>query len=1022
MASLTAAYELTSVPGWQDRYDITLYQVGWRLGGKGASGRNPAHQDRIEEHGLHILLGFYENAFRLLRSAYQELGRPPEAPLATWRQAFKPHDLIVLTEEKDGGWTNWILNYPRNDSEPGDGCAFPSPCDYVKMILGWIDRSVLSLMEFLANRPVTRDSLRKMLGEVGHLAQSAAAAAISGSTKSQESVWIRKLADLGNDHGRLLPVMEGFCHWLYELVEPCLEEDWVRRKFITLDLAATAVRGMVADGMIGDDVDWFAHDEEDFRDWLRRHGAREITIQSSAVRALYDICFAWWEGMGAGTMIHGAARMLLTYKGAIFYEMQAGMGDTVFAPLYQVLKRRGVRFEFFHRVDRLMMSEDGKRVGRIEMGVQMNLRNGGPYQPLYDVKGLPCWPSHPLYEQLERGEALRESGQNLEDFWGEWPDAGTRSLKVGTDFDICILGISLGAHRFVCGDLLEKDGKWRAMVDHVRTAQTQAMQLWFHPDLAGLGWPTVKPVAGAYVEPIATWTDMTHLVERENWPEQSVPGSLAYLCGVQVDEEPVPGPTDHTYSKRQLGRARDSALDFLRHHVRHLWPNAADPRNPGALDWSRLVDFEHRDGEARLNAQYVHTQSNPSDRYVLSSPGSARHRLRENGTIFDNLYLCGDYILTGMSAGCIEAAAMAGMQVSRAICGHPASIPGDWVLQGDAPPNLGKTTLPLYIERGGDPAFANPYFLEHSRIYSFLLRANYEALRATCDKYLNAPLSGCGTGIEYRPLGPLVAFACADIQSVRSLDRIDGQKGWTTERDVAFWVPVTRGRVANSGDFRPDALCWFHPYIWVDNGLAMASGRELYGFPKELADTVYPAGPADAGRFSVTAAAFETYHPDARVVPRLLVEATRPDAGPLGELAGAFKDGAELAEAVFELLTRQLLNAGSGAVLPSAGFLRDLWNYVARGVLRFVFLKQFRDVRDPRHACHQSIVEAEARTTKLHCGGWLGHDWRIHVHPCASHPIVTDLGLEGNVVESLAHIWLDFDFVMESGHVIWSKP
>ncbi len=62
VGSMTTAFHLTSVPDWQDKYDITLYQMGWRLGGKGASGRGP--NGRIEEHGLHIWLGFTTTRFR----------------------------------------------------------------------------------------------------------------------------------------------------------------------------------------------------------------------------------------------------------------------------------------------------------------------------------------------------------------------------------------------------------------------------------------------------------------------------------------------------------------------------------------------------------------------------------------------------------------------------------------------------------------------------------------------------------------------------------------------------------------------------------------------------------------------------------------------------------------------------------------------------------------------------------------------------------------------------------------------
>ena len=84
MAALSTALELTSEPDWQTRYDITVYQMGWRLGGKGASSRNPAAHGRIEEHGLHVWFGCYDNAFRLLRGCYEELRRPPTRPSRRW--------------------------------------------------------------------------------------------------------------------------------------------------------------------------------------------------------------------------------------------------------------------------------------------------------------------------------------------------------------------------------------------------------------------------------------------------------------------------------------------------------------------------------------------------------------------------------------------------------------------------------------------------------------------------------------------------------------------------------------------------------------------------------------------------------------------------------------------------------------------------------------------------------------------------------------------------------------------------
>ena len=49
VGAITTAWALTSLPDAHDRFDITIYTLGWRLGGKGASGRNAAFGQRIED-------------------------------------------------------------------------------------------------------------------------------------------------------------------------------------------------------------------------------------------------------------------------------------------------------------------------------------------------------------------------------------------------------------------------------------------------------------------------------------------------------------------------------------------------------------------------------------------------------------------------------------------------------------------------------------------------------------------------------------------------------------------------------------------------------------------------------------------------------------------------------------------------------------------------------------------------------------------------------------------------------------
>src|ERR1700761_1570670 len=109
MAGLAAAWRLTR-PGGVGA-DVTVYQRGFRLGGKGASSRGL--HGRIQEHGLHVWPGYYDNAFRLLRDCYDELGRSyhdPDAPIQNFRDAFFPASTIGLTT--DAG-TPWIATFPE---------------------------------------------------------------------------------------------------------------------------------------------------------------------------------------------------------------------------------------------------------------------------------------------------------------------------------------------------------------------------------------------------------------------------------------------------------------------------------------------------------------------------------------------------------------------------------------------------------------------------------------------------------------------------------------------------------------------------------------------------------------------------------------------------------------------------------------------------------------------------------------------------------------------------------------------
>lgn len=714
-AAMSSAFWLSSYPGWKDDWEIDVYQTGWRLGGKCASGRNAEHHQRIEEHGLHIFLGFYDNAFHTMQKVYTELGRGPDQPLATWDQAWKPHSLVVFMEQlKSGRWEPWPVKFPENDALPGTGNTWPTGWDYVKLILDGVARILGEAGVLPELRP---DVVDRLVGEVltttqihpgrsGDLrvidvltnaAKGFASAVadgvgfLAGLTTIDDQLLFaaKKLAvEVGSAaiadsrHTAVGRMLRRLRDWVWKRAEEVVEDDAaLRRAFITVDLAAAMVSGMIEDDLIGADPYFFKLDDLGWRDWMRKHGASELSIHSAPINALYSLPFCEHTEMGAGTGIHCVLRLLFGYKGAIFWEMQAGMGDVMFTPFYEVLKRRGVRFHFFHRVDRLEMSADGKRVAQIHLGRQIGTKGGAPYQPLVDVKGLPCWPSRPLFDQLDGGDDLAASGCDLEDWWTTWTDRlPPRVLTDGVDFDTVILGTAVPSFRHIAPAVLKASPRLRATAEKLVSTQTQALQLWFRPDLRGLGWPGPKPIVGAYALWLDTWADLSHLLPREDWPPGLQPGNLAYLVSRLLDDEPEPlrgEPGHHDYPARQRARVRANLLEWLRTQVRPLWPHAVDSHDPRGLNWYFLVDSLERAGEARLDAQFMRSTVTPSERYVLSEPGTWKYRLRAEETDIDNLLHVGDHTFTAINAGCVEAAFMSGMNAAQVLCGHPQVIVGD---------------------------------------------------------------------------------------------------------------------------------------------------------------------------------------------------------------------------------------------------------------------------------------------------------------------------------------------------------
>lgn len=679
IAALSAVYELTDAPDWRERFAITVYQMGWRLGGKGASGRNPAAGDRIEEHGLHILMGFYENTHRLLRRCYAALARPDGAPFARWEDAFKPHDFVLHQERFQDEWIDWPVEQEILPGEPGDGGPIPTTRDYLLRLLDYVEAqyegsSIVELGDDAAPAPMDPLTAAQLARLAKFADLAAAPAPRAGLTLARQL-----LVASDDDHALVVALLDRFRRWYGAALGPlrtCHTKAF--QAWVAADYALTIARGMLCDRVLHSGFDPL--DDEDFTQWMRRHGAGEQTLRSALCKAIYVLAFAYRDGredradIGAGTGLRTILRLTFGYKRSVFWLMQAGMGEVVFAPLYLVLRRRGVRFAFFHRVQRLRLDAAGHGVEAIEVAEQATPR--GEYEPLFDVDGLPCWPCEPHHDQLFEGAALRAGGINLESWWAPWQDPRTRLLRRGVDFDRVLLGIPVSCLRELCAEIVERDPRWRAMIDGLSAIQTQGVQLWLRGDASALGWVMPRAVASNGDAPLNVWADMTHLLPREHWRDGGgAPGHLLYFCGAMETAAHVPGRSDSDFPAREAARTRESMRRWLVANTARTLPGAIDPH--GEFAWALLLDPSDRTGPARLAAQVARANIDPTELYILSVQGSLRHRLRCDESGLDNLVLTGDWLRNGLNIGCIESAVMSGMQAARALSGTAIEVVGE---------------------------------------------------------------------------------------------------------------------------------------------------------------------------------------------------------------------------------------------------------------------------------------------------------------------------------------------------------
>lgn len=711
-AGMAAAWQLSKQPG----YEIHVYEKSWRLGGKAASGR--AADGRILEHGLHVWLGFYENAFRMMRDCYEvvaaeEWGPNADAPknkLAHGRfeDAFIAEANVGVGHPNfDGKWAAWSALFPPEPGLPGEPLDEGSnPFTLANYLLRCLSLSRALMVSTIGppgtdnpggshpNQRSTSDQLQNLKfssdsGEAGEVlieraykllrAGSLTSAAVLQQAATIVERWLQSLNFAPQVPGTALKLATAVAAQTRKIMRDAASIDpAIRAKADIVDLVLTIAVGLFRDRVLFDERGLDAINSFEYRAWLEKHGATNSSIDSPFLRGIYELVFGYEDGdknkpaLAAGVALRGALRMFFTYRGALLWRMPSGMGDAVFAPLYKVLQgnktegRSPVRFHFLHELTEVTFDAEP-----------------GPLSVL----------SLTFTTQSNRADIEKASRRALDDF-GCWPEkersrigrlpAARDSLTLSRGgeekgFDAIIFaggvdGLALFGKAAAARNRLP--AAWKMAISRKKTVATQSAQVWLSDDLEGLGWYRGSGLVTAIGSQFDnandghfdTWADMTNTLASERAWRNAISTRAAALARKSLDEARSVAYFCSTLPESEVKAARGRAsvleskinirLDqLLKDGIRPLWPSAFG----GDRTTAKNLEI----------ARHVQANFEGSDRYVQSPPGSLVARVSPLDRSVENMTVAGDWTACGLDAGCVEAAVMSGMLAAYAICGDP---------------------------------------------------------------------------------------------------------------------------------------------------------------------------------------------------------------------------------------------------------------------------------------------------------------------------------------------------------------
>ena len=314
------------------------------------------------------------------------------------------------------------------------------------------------------------------------------------------------------------------------------------------------------------------------------------------------------------------------------------------------------------------------------------------------------------------------------------------------------------------------------------------------------------------------------------------------------------------------------------------------------------------------------------------------------------------------------------------------------------------TDLPPMVINGNLYEGLGNALLHDVVVHNFCVPADKAKIQAWLDRTFAEPSGGA---VRYTALGAQVFLGIAEIGHLTNVDGPSAGHGWTSEIDITIWL------LAHSEQDDGPGVRWIPAYLFVDSGPALVSGREIWGFPKQLGRFYFDPLTPDCGaarNFRAEGWVIDPRGPENRAHWATMFEvrpkpAAQPKRqGPLGSLI-------DLAGLVVGRLTEDMADFGG-----------RIATMLHAGDVTMAFLKQFPDTQTPTRACYQAVVEAHAKVKALRGAGLTDDPYEVRIATFASHPFLSELGISSDWQDVGHGLWMDFDFEQQLGQELWRAP